>query len=378
MGQSRSSDRKITVADILKNLESRAPASVAEPWDNVGLLAGNPRERVSGVVVSIDLTEAAIETAIKKKYNLIINHHPCIFPKSSGLSRITSDSLVYHALKAGISVIASHTNFDQCALEVVKTVSHGLGAKPQGRLHDASDKAFLKLVTYVPSGHLARVREALWAAGSGQIGNYDECGFSSEGEGTFRGGRNSAPFIGKPGKLEKTRELRFETILPIGLKNSVIEALLTAHPYEEVAYDLYPVVQKPSRAGIVSGLGYGFWGEFPQAKPFSVVAKNVKLLFNVKGFWLTTPTPSRIRKIAYVPGKGASFVGAAADAGCDLFITGEAGYHDALKGSRRGMAVMEIGHRESEKFFLTTMEGWMMEAGLKTVSSNLSTQSIFY
>ena len=377
MARSRVSHRKITVASVLKNLESRAPSATAESWDNVGLLAGDASQEVSGAVVCIDLTEEAIETAIRKKYNLIVNHHPCIFPKSRGLSRVTGESLVYRAVRAGIAVVACHTNFDQCALEVVHTVAHGLGVEPKGRLHDSKNGDFLKLVTYVPSAQLEKVRLAISEAGAGNVGNYDQCSFSSQGIGTFRGSSSTRPAIGKPGKLERVKETRLETILPIGLKNSVISALRDAHPYEEVAYDLHPVVQKPSHLGLVSGLGYGFWGEFPKSKAFSELAKNVKLLFNVKGFWLTDPVPSQIHRLAYVAGKGASFISAAADAGCDLFITGEAGYHDALKGSRRGMAVMEIGHRESEKFFLFTLEGWLNEAGLKTVSLNLATQILF-
>jgi len=239
---------------------------------------------------------------------------------------------------------------------------------------DQSQESLLKLAVMVPKTHAEKVRIAICAAGAGKISNYDQCSFNSEGEGTFRGSSLTRPFIGKPGKLERVSEIKVETILPRGLKNSVLSALLAAHPYEEVAYDFYSVEQKPPRTGIVSGLGYGFWGKYEKPKSFSEISKNVKLNFNVKGFWLTEPAPESVERIAFVAGKGSSFLSAAVEAGCDLFITGETGYHDALRGSRRGMAVMELGHRESEKFFLTTMEGWLMEMNLKVISLNHPTQ----
>ena len=129
--------------------------------------------------------------------------------------------------------------------------------------------------------------------------------------------------------------------------------------------------------GLVSGLGYGFWGEFKSAKPFSEVVRSVKHLFKLDGFWLTNPPPNRVRKLAFVAGKGASFIDAAVSAGCDLFITGEAGYHTALDGARKGVAVMELGHRESERFFLTTMEGWLTSLGVRATVVKDATQKIW-
>src|SRR5262249_48094856 len=154
---------------------------------------------------------------------LIVTHHPCIFPKSRGLSKVSRGSnpsadLVYQAIRGGLSVIVSHTNFDRCALEVVKAVSEGLGVTPRGRLLDHPEGALLKLVVYVPEIHAESVREAVCAAGAGQIGQYDSCSFGAPGEGTFRGGEETQPFLGKPGKLERAREVRLETVLPRGIE----------------------------------------------------------------------------------------------------------------------------------------------------------------
>ena len=288
-----------------------------------------------------------------------------------------SAELVRQALENGIAVAAYHTNFDQCALEVVRTISNGLGVTPLGRLIDKPRGALTKLAVYVPETHVDPVREAICEAGAGHIGNYDFCTFTSEGKGTFRGNNRTRPFLGSPGSLEQAREVRLETVFPSGLERKILKALLEAHPYEEVAYDLYALKQAPTSTGIVSGLGYGFWGEFKSAKPFSEVARSVKHLFKLDGFWLTNPPPNRVRKLAFVAGKGASFLDAAASAGCDLFITGEAGYHTALDGARKGVAVMELGHRESERFFLTTMEGWLTSLGVRATVVRDATQKIW-
>jgi putative NIF3 family GTP cyclohydrolase 1 type 2 len=157
----------------------------------------------------------------------------------------------------------------------------------------------------------------------------------------------------------------------------MIRTLKKSHPYEEVAFDLFAVEQKSSSVGLVKGLGYGFWGDLPAPKPFSEFAQDVKKSFEINGFWITNPAPSHVSRVGFVAGKGASFVEAAAAMNCDLFITGEAGYHTALNGLRRGLAVMELGHRESEKFFVETMKNWLSALGLESVDAQMPTQKIW-
>lgn len=372
-----------TVAEIIRELESKAPSSTAESWDNVGLLCGDPSTETSGAVVSVDLTEEAIEQARARGFKLIVNHHPCIFPKQKGLSSIVAGEysgsrLVFEALKHGISVIAAHTNFDRCALDVVDAIAKGIGARPTGRLLEKASGSCVKLVVFVPTAHVDAVRQAICEAGAGQIGAYDFCSFAAEGRGTFRGGAGTQPFIGKTGQLETVDELRLETILPRGLEKAVLAALFRSHPYEEPAYDLIPVEQAPSGKGLARGLGYGFVGELEKPRPLRELAAEIETLFETKGFLITgEPSPDRlIRRVAWSPGKGSSFVGAVIAAKCDLFFTGETGYHDALHASKRGVAVMELGHRESERFYLKVMTAWMQAAGLQTVELNTKTQRI--
>ncbi len=400
MGSSRAIDKKavsatVRVSDVVKFLEARAPAKTAERWDNVGLLVGDGDWKTKGAVISIDLTAEAIALAKQSGYKLILTHHPCIFPTAHPLSRVTlnqpgtTEALVFAALRAGIAVVAAHTNFDQCALEVVESVSKGLGVTAQGRLHDRPSGSLAKLVVFVPETHAEKVRSALCVGGAGHIGRYDQCTFGTRGEGTFRAGLGTDPFIGTPGTpgtpgtLEKVNEIRLETIFPRGLQRKVMAALFESHPYEEVAYDLYSVEQGPSAKGLVSGLGYGFWGDFPKPKPFSEILKDVTSLFKLDGFWMTdlpfapVSTRTEFRRVGFVAGKGASFVDAAKALGCDLFITGEVGYHGVLDGARQGISVMELGHRESELFFLKTTSKWLKKLGLESTQLNLSTQRIW-
>lgn len=366
-----------SIEEAIRELNQRAPLATAEEWDNVGLLVGDPSWMTSGAVISIDLNWDCIQLAQQTGYRLILNHHPCIFPKSRGLSKLTSHSPIFAAIQNGIAIAAYHTNFDQSALEVIETISKKLNISPMGRLVEKPSQSFLKLTTFVPSNYLEKVRTAICEAGAGEIGHYDYCTFGIQGEGTFRGSELTQPFIGKPGELERVQEVRLESILPKGLKENVEEALFRSHPYEEVAYDFFGVETSYTGKGIVKGLGYGFWGEFPNSRPFPEVAKDVRNLFSIDGFWVTPPDPIAIRRVGFVAGKGASFVDAALSLGCELFITGEAGYHTALGGSRRSMAVMELGHWESEKFFTDTMKTWLSELNLDFVEAPTPTQKIW-
>jgi dinuclear metal center YbgI/SA1388 family protein len=387
--------RKMKISEVIRLLESHAPSGAAESWDNVGLIVGDPDWQTAGAVVAIDLSEEAIETAHRLGYRLIINHHPCIFPKSKGLAKITAGSgksgLIFEAIRRGIAIAAYHTNFDRCALEVADAISAGLGLEPKGRLLDKPQESLLKLAVFVPRTHVEKVRDALSESGAGHIGNYDSCTFSTEGQGTFRGALGTKPFLGKPGRLETASEVRLETVIPRGLERGVVQAMLKAHPYEEVAYDLYPLEQAPASVGLVKGLGYGFWGEFSKPKPFSEVLQDVRRLFQVNGYLLTDcePRPMRasgrsrrssnkkeqtIRRVAFAAGKGASVVGAAASLGCDLMITGEAGYHEALGARSSSMRVVELGHTESERFFVKTVQKWLVQSGLKATELFVRTQ----
>ena len=368
---------RITVGTLVEELERLAPSGSAEKWDQVGLLAGDLSLEITGAVVSIDLSHEAVTQASKARANVIVTHHPCFFPKNSGISKISASDPVFSAIQKGIAVIACHTNFDQCALEVVQAVAQGLGVHPRGRLLEKTDQAYLSLIVYVPGTHLELVRSSLFEAGAGYLGDYDQCSFSSEGTGTFRGCEDARPFSGKREKFEQAKELRLEVVFPASLWSSVIQALVKSHPYEEVAYHCSPTRSNAHSKGIVRGLGYGFWGDFPSPKRFSEIAKNVKTLFGINGFWITCPEPKFVSRIAFVAGKGAAFIDRASAIDCDLFITGESGYHNAKRGLNQGMGVMEIGHQESETFFIATMKDWLTRLHIEVAECKTPIQKIW-
>lgn len=363
------------ISQIVEHLEGKAPLSTAESWDNVGLLIGDPQEVTPGVILSIDLSPEAVDQALKKGYRLIINHHPCIFPKGKGLNRFVKSSdrtserltdLMFRCVREGISVYATHTNFDRSSLEVVHKVSKALGAQPLGRL-GGSEEELLKLVTFVPEEHLDKVRQAVCDAGAGHIGRYDRCTFSSLGEGTFRGGEGTQPAVGKAGRFEKAQEYRLETVFPKGLKSAVLAALRESHPYEEIAYDLYPMVQEVQCKVLVSGLGYGLVGEWTQPLAFPEFLSRLNSTFKLSGYQTVGTPPSQVKKFAFSAGKGNSFIESALRSKCDLYITGEVGYHAAMNARRLGMTVLEIGHPQSEIFFLEVLGDWLKEIGMESV-----------
>jgi len=359
--------KKLRVSDFLAYLHSKAPTSTSEDWDNTGLLVGDPEWETETAVVSVDLTHEVLDRAIELGSRLIVNHHPCIFPKQKGLSKVVAGSPIFRAIREGVAVVAAHTNFDRCGLDAIEAITSGLGCTPKGRLMEGASGSLLKLVVFVPTPHVDPLREALSQAGAGRIGNYDQCTFRSSGEGTFRGDLGTNPFVGTPGTLERVEEEKFEILVPRALLSPVLKALHRVHPYEEPAYDLIPVEQAPTSRGMLWGQGYGFWGEFSLPLGWGEFADRVKKTFEVSTF-LHTPRMVRrdqkIRTVAWSPGKGNSFLGAVRDLRVDAYVMGEVGYHPALDAARIGTEIIELGHRHSELFFARTLEKWLKEAGL--------------
>lgn len=367
-----------SISEVMQVLEEKAPSSAAEAWDPVGLLVGDPDSKTIGAVISVDLSREVVDRAIELGYSLVINHHPAIFPKNRGLSVLRSSHPAVYAATKGVAVIAVHTNFDRCALEMIHSLSHKWGLLSKGRLfEDEASELLTKLVVYVPSTHVLAVRDAVFRAGGGCIGNYDSCAFLSEGEGSFRGSAGSKPFLGQPGKLETVQEIRLETVFPSALRTSVIRAMRQAHPYEEVAYDLFDAKQGVSSKGLVRGVGYGFWGEFEQAVSAEVFRSSVGQVFGVHAF-LQNSVEKKVKRVAFSMGKGSSFWKCALRSGCDVFVTGELGYHDSLAAARAGLWVIELGHAQSEIYFPVTIENWLASLNLTAVSLSAGSQSFWH
>ncbi|MBC7396427.1 MAG: Nif3-like dinuclear metal center hexameric protein [Bdellovibrionales bacterium] len=373
------------ISDLLEAIESRIPKAASETWDNVGLLCGDAKQAFRAAVIGVDLTEALLAKALQSKANLIIIHHPPLFPKGRGIGKLILgasnelNTLMLRCFQKNICVLVAHTNFDRCALDGMMRLAHDLGGEAYARVWETpkeGETLLKKLVTYVPETSFVKVRDALYSVGCGHVGNYDSCGFGLVGTGNFRPLQGAKPKIGKVGTFEEVKEIRFETLVVAGMENVVLETLKNAHPYEEVAYDFYAVEQLPPTKGLVWGLGYGFIAELSKPVSYNAFTRKVKSVFKVKNFLTNQFTPKFVKKIAFTPGKGSSFVNSVKAQKVDVFITGEVGYHSSLEAERAGFNIMELGHRESEHYFLRTFEAWFKEFELEASVLDERTQRI--
>lgn len=331
------------IKDIVSHLESIAPPHLQESYDNSGLLTGNGDDKVKKILVCLDCTEAVIDEAIAKKCNLVISHHPIIF---KGLKKLTGkdyvERTVIKALKNDIAIYAIHTNLDNVLTNGVNSkIAEKINLSNLKILRNAESQ-IAKILTYVPHDFADDVRNALFAAGAGNIGNYDSCSFSSEGKGSFRGNENSNPFKGKKGKLHFENETKIETVFPYFLKNNIILALLNSHPYEEVAYDIFMMQNS------WNNVGSGITGEL--AKPMKISDFLKMLKKNMKAEVVKfTPCDKEIKKVAVCGGSGSFLLKDAIAAGADAFVTADFKYHEFFDCENR-ILICDIGHYESEQF----------------------------
>jgi dinuclear metal center YbgI/SA1388 family protein len=331
------------VKDISFFLDEVVPITFQEVYDNCGLQVGNPEKEIDSALIALEVTEDVLDEAINTGHGLIVTHHPLIF---NGLKKITGRSFVERilmkALKHDISIYSSHTNLDILKEGVSRKMAQKLELQNIEVLSPLKDR-LLKLVTYVPEDHLDKVREAVFEAGAGVIGNYDKCSFSGTGYGSFRGGENTRPFTGKKRQLHFEKEVRFETILLSHLKETVIKALIGAHPYEEVVYDIYTLENEYYEAGL------GCVGELKKEKGEIDFLKNLATIFKAKGIRYTKPVGRKIKKVAVCGGAGISLLNNAFASGADAFVTSDIKYHDFFNADNR-MLLVDIGHFESERF----------------------------
>ncbi|MGQ8336585.1 Nif3-like dinuclear metal center hexameric protein [Sunxiuqinia sp. A32] len=331
------------IAEIIKQIELLAPPAFQESYDNAGLLVGNSQQEVNQALITLDVTEAVLDEAIQNKSDLIIAHHPLIF---SGLKNINGknevERCVIKAIQNNIAIYAAHTNLDSVHGGVNSKICEKLGLINCRVLAPASEQ-LRKLVTFVPNDHLENVQQAIFDVGAGHIGNYDSCGYSSQGKGSFRGNENSKPFVGTKGEIHYEAESRFETIFPKYIQGSIISALLKAHPYEEVAYDIYPLENKNPMVGM------GMIGELAEAmdeKEFLHFAKNS---FHAKVVRHSPLRSQKVKKIAVCGGSGSFLIRQAISANADVLITGDIKYHQFFEAESK-IVIADIGHFESEQF----------------------------
>lgn len=329
------------IKEIIKEIEDFAPLSLQDSFDNSGLQIGNTNQILSGVLLCLDVTEDVIEEAIELECNLIISHHPLLFkPLKSITGRTYIERCVLKACKHDLVIYAAHTNLDNANRGVNFRIAEKLGLQ-NIRILSPKSNYLLKLITFVPKEHADSVRNALFNAGSGHIGNYDSCSYNIQGEGSFRAGENTNPFCGEKGELHFEEEIRIETILPVFKKQSVLRALLATHPYEEPAYDFYSLANDYDQAGS------GIVGELPFPEDEMTFLQRLKTIFQVDTLKHSPLCNREIREVALCGGSGAFLIPDAIAFGADVFITGEAKYNDYYDVEDK-ILLATIGHYESE------------------------------
>ncbi len=331
------------LSEIIAVLNELAPPAYQEPYDNAGLLVGNFQADINCALVTIDVTEEVIHEAVKEKAGLIISHHPVIFtPLKSITGKTLPERVILSAIRENIAIFCIHTNLDKVASGVNKALANKLGiTNPVILLPVAGE--LRKLVTFVPHDYAERVRNAIFNAGAGHIGNYDQCSYNIEGIGSFRGSEDTNPFVGEKGKLHFEKETRIETIFPRALQSSVISALRGAHPYEEPAYDIYPLDNEYEQ------LGSGMIGNLAKAMPATDFLNNIKEKLGCKLIRYAGNIDVTINTVACCGGSGAFLTGRAITAGADAFVTADIKYHQFLD-AEKDILLIDAGHYETEQF----------------------------
>ncbi|MEZ4807082.1 MAG: Nif3-like dinuclear metal center hexameric protein [Flavobacteriales bacterium] len=331
------------IKDVTAALEAWAPRTLQEDYDNCGLQVGDPEREVAAAMVCLDCTEEVVLEAAQQGCDLIISHHPVIF---KGLKSLSGGGYVERtilaAIRHGIALYAIHTNLDN--------VLDGVNAEIATRLGLTVDRVLVpregqlrKLVVFVPKAHADRLRDALFTAGAGRIGNYDECSFNTVGSGTFRGGPGSTPFVGRQGERHTEEEVRVEVVLPATRQGVILAAMHAAHPYEEVAHDIHVL------ANGHSGIGSGIIGHWDVPMEEADLLGKLKGVFGLKTVRHSKLTGRPVQRIAVCGGSGAFLLGKAVAAGVDAYITGDVKYHDYFDVDGR-LLLADIGHYGSEQF----------------------------
>ncbi len=331
------------IKELLSYLEEMVPLNYQESYDNCGLITGDKENDIKGVLLCLDSTEEVLKEAVKLGCNVVIAHHPILF---SGIKKLTgktyAERAIIYAIKNGLCIYAMHTNLDNIRSGVNNKIAQKIGLKNL-RILSPKEDLLRKLVTFCPVKKADEIRSALFASGAGKIGHYDECSFNTEGVGTFRAGENTNPHVGAKHSRHHEKEERIEVVYPSHIENKLIQSVLKAHPYEEVAYDIYPLQMAHPQ------VGSGMVGELDKSlneKDFlALLKKNMKL----KAIRYTPLTGKKVKKVAICGGSGSFLLPDAIRAGADAFVTADFKYHQFFDAEGL-ILIADIGHYESEQF----------------------------
>ncbi|WP_172249754.1 Nif3-like dinuclear metal center hexameric protein [Saccharibacillus deserti] len=349
---------------VIQLMEKFAPKALAVENDKIGLQLGTLNKEITKVLVALDVTDEVVDEAIAIGANLIVAHHAIIFRPLAHLRTDTPMGALYEKLiKHDIAVYISHTNLDVAEGGMNDWMASLVGIAEPKPLEELQSEKLYKLVVYVPKSHHQGVLDAILAAGAGTIGEYSHCSFNTEGTGTFLPGQQTNPYLGSPGKLERAEEIRIETVLGESRRSKIIQAMLKAHPYEEVAYDLYALEQKGKSFGL------GRIGRLAQPKTLAELTETVKRGFDVPAARVVGDPGRLIKKAAVLGGSGSRYIHHAIRQGADVLITGDIDYHTAHDALMAGLSIIDPGHN-SEKIMkrevAQLLGGMLTESGSET------------
>lgn len=341
------------ISDVIDCLQDFAPLSLQENYDNAGLLTGKSSDECAGILTTLDVTEEVLQEAIQNNCNLVVAHHPIIF---RGLKKLNGSNYVERtvisAIKNDIAIYAIHTNLDNVVNGVNKKIAEKLGLQDVQVLSPAKN-ILKKLVTFSPIQKAEDVRNALFVAG-GKLGNYSECSFNIEGTGTFKAEQSANPYIGEIGKRHEENETRIEVIFPAHLQKKIVKSLKDAHPYEEVAYDIYALDNE------LRDTGSGLVGNLISPLSEEDLLSRIKTEFGLQVIRHSPLLGKKISKIALCGGAGSFLLSLAKSSGAGAFITSDVKYHEFFDADGE-ILLADIGHFESEQFTISLLADILKE-----------------
>jgi dinuclear metal center YbgI/SA1388 family protein len=331
------------IKEIIAAVEAFAAPELQEDWDNTGLITGSGSWECSGVLCALDVTAAVVQEAVAKGCNLVVAHHPVLF---KGIKRLTGTTYVervlIEAIKSNLAIYAAHTALDNVLLGVNGKIAEKLGLR-NCKVLAPKEKMLRRLITFAPHAEAEAVRQAVFAAGAGHIGKYSECSFNSRGTGTFKAEAGADPYVGEVGKQHQEEETKIEIVFPSHLERQVVKALVDAHPYEEVAYDIFTM------ENIHYGIGAGIIGELETEMAEADFLRSVKQVFDAGAVRHTALLGKGVKKVAVCGGSGAFLIKQAVRQGADFYITADVKYHEFF--DAEGVLVLaDVGHYESEQY----------------------------
>lgn len=334
--------KKAKLSDILGIINKIAPASLAESWDNVGLQVGDPTAEIARIMVSLDATPIVVEEAISSGCQLLVTHHPLIFKPQKSISAATPQGrLIHAAIRNGLAIASMHTNYDIADGGLNDVLAARLELADCSVLQTTSNQELVKLVVFVPEDHLQQVRSALFSHAE-SLGAYRDCSFAAAGEGTFTPLEGATPSIGSVGVFEKTRERRLELLIDRSKLSQALKSLMAVHPYEEPAFDIYPLHNQGAQRGL------GRIGYLSEATTLAAYADRVATQLDATGTRFVGDPATKITKVALCSGGGASVMHAASRTGAHVLVTGDIKYHDARDAEDLGIALIDAGHFPTE------------------------------